>query len=106
MSKKQSSRLTLADLLDRISGADMPPKLKADTSSAVRKVAAVLGADPGLIPVDPANLRRRLEGISHEVAGVSPGRLKRLGMVLFGRRTPARADMFRCPNLMNWFWKT
>ena len=62
MSTKQSSRLTLADLLDRISGADMPPKLKADMSSAVRKVAAVLGADPGLIPVDPANLRRRLEG--------------------------------------------
>jgi hypothetical protein len=52
----------------------MPPKLKADTSSAIRKVAAVLGADPGLIPVDPANLRRRLEGISHQVAGVSPGR--------------------------------
>ena len=74
MSTKQSSRLTMADLLDRISGADMPPKLKADTSSAVRKVAAVLGADPGLVPVDPANLRRRLEGISHQVAGVSPGR--------------------------------
>ena len=74
MSTKQSSRLTLADILDRISGADLPPKVKADMSSAVRKVATILGADPGLIPVDPANIRRRLEGISHQVAGVSSGR--------------------------------
>ena len=74
MSTKQSSRMTLADVLVRISGADLPPKVKADTSSAVRKVATILGTDPGLIPVDPANLRRRLEGISHQVAGVSSGR--------------------------------
>ena len=65
MSTKQSSRMTLADVLVRISGADLPPKVKADTSSAVRKIATILGADPALIPVDPANLRRRL-GIAFE----------------------------------------
>ena len=84
MSTKQTSRMTLADLLDRISGADLPPKVKADTSSAVRRVATVLGADPGLIPVDPANLRRRLEGISYQVAGVSPGRWNNIRS-LFGK---------------------
>ncbi len=92
MSTKQSSRLTLADVLVRISGADLPPKVKADMSSAVRKVAAVLGADPGLIPVDPANLRRRLEGISHQVAGVSPGRWNNIRS-LFGKAIAMVAPM-------------
>ena len=105
MSTKQSSRLTLADLLDRISGADMPPKLKADTSSAVRKVAAVLGADPGLVPVDPANLRRRLEQISHQVAGVSPGRWNNIRS-LFGKAiamaTPMLPGRSVFPLLPSW----
>ena len=82
MSTKQSSRMTLADVLVRISGADLLPKAKADMNSAVRKIAAILGADPGLIPVDPANLRRRLEGISHQVAGVSPGRWNNIRSLL------------------------
>jgi len=43
-------------------------------SLAFCKVTVFLGADPGLIPVDPANLRRRLEGILRQVAGVSTRR--------------------------------
>jgi integrase len=76
--------MTLADVLVRISQENLPPKAKADMSSAVRKVAAIVGADPGLIPVDAANLRRRLEGVSHQVAGVSPGRWNNIRS-LFGK---------------------
>lgn len=92
MSTKQTSRMTLADVLVRISGADLPPKVKADMNSAVRKIATILGADPGLIPVDPANLRRRLEGISHQVAGVSPGRWNNIRS-LFGKAIAMVAPM-------------
>jgi len=92
MSTKQSSRMTLADVLARISGEILPPKIKADMSSAVRKVAAILGSDPGLIPVDPANLRRRLEGISHQVAGVSQGRWNNIRS-LFGKAIAMVAPM-------------
>ena len=73
MSTKQTSRMTLADVLVQISEANLPPKVKADMSSALRKVAATLGSNPGLIPVDPANLRRRLEGISALTVMGRPG---------------------------------
>ena len=105
MSTKQSSRMTLADVLVRISGADLPPKVKADTSSAVRKIATILCADPGLIPVDPANLRRRLEGISHQVAGVGPGRWNNIRS-LFGKAiamvTPLLPGRSVFPLLPSW----
>ena len=105
MSTNPSSRMTLADLLVLISGENLPPKIKADMSSAVRKVAAVVGTDPGLIPVNPANLRRRLEGISHQVAGVSPGRWNNIRS-LFGKAlamvTPMLPGRSVFPLLPSW----
>lgn len=74
MTTKPPSRKTLADLFPLISQADSSEKAKADMASAVRRVAAVLGTDPSLLPVDPQSLRRRLETISYQTAGVSKGR--------------------------------
>lgn len=74
MTTKPPSRKTLADLFPLISQADSSEKAKADMASAVRKVAKVLGTDPSLLPVDPQSLRRRLETISYQTAGVSKGR--------------------------------
>ena len=74
MTTKPPSRKTVADLFPLISQADSSEKAKADMASAVRKVAKVLGTDPALLPVDPQSLRRRLETISFQTAGVSKGR--------------------------------
>jgi len=74
MTTKPPSRKTLADLFPLISHADISEKAKAELSSAVRKVAQVLGTDPTFLPIDPQSLRRRLEPISHQMACVSHGR--------------------------------
>ena len=66
--------MTLADVLARLETADLGPAQRADQASAVRTVARLLGAPPAEIAADPARLRRRLEGISPEAAGLSRGR--------------------------------
>lgn len=84
MSMKPASRKTLADLFPLISQADISEKAKADMASSVRKVTKVLGTDPALLPIDPQNLRRRLETISPTLAGVSQGRWNNIRS-LFGK---------------------
>lgn len=74
MTTQAPSRKTLADLFPLIAQSDSSPAVKADMASAVRKVAKTLGTDPGFIPIDPRTLRRRLEGVSPQMAGVSRGR--------------------------------
>ena len=84
MTTKPASRKTLADLFPLISQADISEKAKADMASSVRKVTKVLGTDPALLPIDPQNLRRRLETISPKLAGVSQGRWNNIRS-LFGK---------------------
>ncbi len=82
MTTKPASRKTLADLFPLISQADIPEKAKADMASAVRKVAKVIGTNPALLPVDAQSLRRRLETVSHQLAGVSQGRWNNIRSLL------------------------
>ena len=82
MTTKPASRKTLADLFPLISQADIPEKAKADMASAVRKVAKVIGTNPALLPIDAQSLRRRLETVSHQLAGVSQGRWNNIRSLL------------------------
>ncbi len=84
MTTKPTSRKTLADLFPLISQADISEKAKADMASAVRKVAKVIGTDPALLPIDAQSLRRRLETVSHQLAGVGQGRWNNIRS-LFGK---------------------
>jgi integrase len=61
----------LADLLALVAETNLPPTRKRDTLSAIRKVAAVLGASPEVIPLDLKLLRQRLGAILPESLGVS-----------------------------------
>lgn len=105
MTTKPTSRKTLVDLFLLISQADISAKAKADMASAVRKVAKVLGADPALVAIDPASLRRRLEGVSHQMAGVSAGRWNNIRS-LFGKAltlaTPLLPGRSFTPLLPGW----
>lgn len=84
MTTKPPSRKTIADLFPLISQSDIAEKAKAELASAVRKVTRVIGTDPSLLPIDPPGLRRRLDGISHQMAGVSRGRWNNIRS-LFGK---------------------
>jgi integrase len=84
MPPQTSSRMTLQDLILLIKGANLPARNKADMTSAVRKVASLLEAEPSQIPVDIAMLRRRLQEVSCQLAGVSAGRWNNIRS-LFGK---------------------
>jgi len=74
MSTATASRLFLSDLIPLIQNGDFSATAKRDMLSAVKAVARVLNADPSMIELNVGALRRRLEGISPETLGLSPGR--------------------------------
>jgi integrase len=74
MTTESTSRMTLADLIQLISNADLPKAKKLDMASAVRAIGKALGAELADIPVDPGLLRRRLDMVSPEAIGYSPRR--------------------------------
>jgi integrase len=57
-----------------IEKANLPPIQKRDQISAIRTIARLLGAELNEIDADPARLRRRLETITSQAAGLSRGR--------------------------------
>lgn len=61
----------LADLLTLVASSDLSDIRKRDTLSAIRKVAAVLGAPPDAIPLDLKLLRQRLDAIAPESLGIT-----------------------------------
>jgi hypothetical protein len=65
---------TLADVLARISVMDIAEKKRTELISALRTVGRVLNRPLDQIAADSKSLRRRLNEISPETAGVSPGR--------------------------------
>ena len=74
MSQAIASRATLQDVISLIENEKISSRQKQDLCSAVRTVAKALGAEPAQILADPPLLRRRLEGLSAEVLGLSRGR--------------------------------
>jgi hypothetical protein len=61
--------------------------------SAVRTVARLLGAEPAVIPAEPAALRRRLEMIAAEAHGLSRGRWNNVRSLFFRALALARPMM-------------
>ena len=74
MSKAPASRLSLADVIERLAAADISHLQRRDQTSAVRTVAKLLGGSPADIPADPARLRQRLDTMAPEALGLSRGR--------------------------------
>jgi integrase len=66
---------TLADVLRRLEADEsLDPQRRREMQSAVRTVSRALGADHGLIPVEPRYLRPKLAKLTPAMAGVSPAR--------------------------------
>lgn len=84
MSQVTPSRATLADVISAVSQANLSDLQRRDQISAVRTVARLLGTSPEAILLDIPMLRKRLEALSPETAGVSPGRWANIRS-LFGR---------------------
>jgi integrase len=57
-----------------VQGSELPQKKRQEMASAIRTVGRVLGVELGLIPLDVALLRRKLEAASPEGHGVSQRR--------------------------------
>jgi hypothetical protein len=74
MNAHQPSRTTFADLIPLIEQANLSPIQKRDQISAVRTIALLLDANLDDIDADPGRLRRRLETIAPQAAGLSRGR--------------------------------
>jgi hypothetical protein len=68
------SRTTLADLIPLIEKGNLSPIQKRDQISAVKTLARLLDAKLDEIDADPARLRRRLETVAPQAAGLSRGR--------------------------------
>lgn len=94
---------TLADVLTQLPTHELPPVVRRDMSSALRKVGVVLGRDLAEIPADPARLNARLQDVAHSAHGISKQRwanvrsltLKAIGLVrpiMPGRRTTPMSD--------------
>jgi len=70
-----TATVTLADILSRLEADEGPDRRRAgEMRSAIKTVCRVLGADPGLMPAEPCQLRPRLAKLTPAIAGVSPGR--------------------------------
>ena len=70
-----AATMTLADILLWLEADDGLDRRRAcEMRSAIKTVCRVLGAEPGLIPAEPRQLRPRLAKLTPAIAGVSPGR--------------------------------
>jgi len=101
-----SRQPSLADVLAAIEQAtDLSPARRRDLSSAVRAVCKALGRQPADIPADPAQLRRRLEGLSPEALGLAARRwanIRSLVLKAIGLIKPVMAGRQITPLLPGW----
>lgn len=77
-----SRQSSLADVLKALETADLTPARRRDMKSAVSAAARALGRHPIDLPADPAGLRSRMEELSAEALGISPGRLSNIRSLL------------------------
>ena len=92
MTTSKPSRATLADLLDLIGATEWPYRVKMDVKSAVRTVGRLLGSELAEIEADVPSLRRRLESLSPESAGLTNGRWNNIRS-LFGKALALAVDV-------------
>ncbi|MFM8859627.1 MAG: site-specific integrase, partial [Methylocystis sp.] len=105
MTAKPNSRLTLADLIQLISNAELTKAKKQDLCSAVRGIGKALGSDLKDIPADPGLLRRRLDLVSSAAVGFSSSRWANI-RALLGRALelarPVMPSRFYAPISLSW----
>jgi len=88
----EPSNPTLADLVAAVQAADLTEIQKRDRISAIRTVAKALGAPPCELPLNVRLLRRRLEEVSPEAAGISRSRWNNV-RALLNRALELKADV-------------
>lgn len=93
MTTSKPSRATLETLLGLVDASEWPDRVKMDVKSAVRTVGRLLGAELAEIEADVPSLRRRLEGLSPESAGLTKGRWNNIRS-LFGKALALAVDVF------------
>ena len=74
MSTTPFSRATLADLLAAVATAPMTARRRQDMTSAVRKVAKLIGRDAAEVPADLRTLNANLNKVSPMAVGISTAR--------------------------------
>ena len=70
---------TLADLIGSVEKSEaLPVRRRADIVCDLRRLSAVIGAAPSDLCAGPADLRRRLRGVSPAGCGLSPTRWRNM----------------------------